>query len=158
MGEHSKRLPEASRRRREGVDDASGREPAPHNGILRDVDGIVVSHETAARHRCVRGEDSEGDGEDVLKLNRLVEKPSSHEAPSNLAISGRYLFDPAIFTFLQDQEEGVGNEIQLTDAAARLLQVAPVFGCVYEGVRYDVGDPAGYFEAQQAYNVKYGGT
>ncbi len=112
-----------------------------------------VPPEMTSRYGIVAG-DEVRDG--VLRLTGLVEKPDRAEAPSNLAISGRYLFDPAIFTYLEDQAVGIGDEIQLTDAAARLLEHAPISGCIYQGTRYDVGDPAGYFEAQQAYQDRYG--
>ena len=87
----------------------------------------------------------------VLKLTDLVEKPSPETAPSRLAIAGRYLLDPAIFDLLASQTPGVGGEIQLTDAIRRLLSEKPVYGYCYPGTRHDIGNPAGYFKALQAF-------
>ncbi len=81
----------------------------------------------------------------------LVEKPSLEEAPSDVAISGRYLLDPAVFDYLENQAPGKGGEIQLTDAIRRMLADHPVYGCVYAGARQDIGDPEGYFKALEAY-------
>ena len=82
----------------------------------------------------------------------LVEKPSVEEAPSNLAIAGRYLLDGEIFSLLATQQPGHGGEIQLTDAIRRLLEHKPVFGYVYPGKRQDIGNPDGYFAALEAFN------
>ena len=87
----------------------------------------------------------------VLKLTDLVEKPSPEAAPSRLAIAGRYLLDPAIFNLLASQTPGVGGEIQLTDAIRRLLSEKPVYGYRYPGTRHDIGNPAGYLKALQAF-------
>jgi UTP--glucose-1-phosphate uridylyltransferase len=86
------------------------------------------------------------------KIVDLVEKPPVDEAPSDLAVAGRYLLDGAIFGLLETQQPGHGGEIQLTDAIRRLLEVKPVFGYVYPGKRQDIGNPAGYFAALEAYN------
>ena len=82
----------------------------------------------------------------------MVEKPKVEEAPSRLAVAGRYLLDPAIFGYLADQGAGVGGEIQLTDAIRRMLAEKPVLGYVYPGRRHDIGNPAGYFKALEAFN------
>ena len=87
------------------------------------------------------------DGERVVDL---VEKPSPEEAPSDLAIAGRYLLDARIFDYLKTQEPGKGGEIQLTDAIRRMLAERPLFGYVYPGKRQDIGNPKGYFEALKA--------
>ena len=91
----------------------------------------------------------------ILKLEGdrvadLVEKPRAEDAPSDLAIAGRYLLSPEIMNFLADQSAGVGGEIQLTDAIRRMLAEKPVFGYVYPGKRQDIGNPKGYFEALKA--------
>ena len=86
------------------------------------------------------------------KIADLVEKPPADEAPSDLAIAGRYLLDGAIFGLLETQQPGHGGEIQLTDAIRRLLKEKPVFGYVYPGKRQDIGNPAGYFAALEAFN------
>jgi UTP--glucose-1-phosphate uridylyltransferase len=82
----------------------------------------------------------------------LVEKPSAEEAPSDLAIAGRYLLDAAIFALLETQRPGHGGEIQLTDSIRRLLDEKQVFAYVYPGKRQDIGNPAGYFTALEAFN------
>jgi len=91
----------------------------------------------------------------------LVEKPSPEDAPSDLAIAGRYLLDPKIFDYLKTQEPGKGGEIQLTDAIRRMIgaveshpsSLVPhpsLLGYVYPGQRQDIGNPKGYFEALKA--------
>ena len=82
----------------------------------------------------------------------LVEKPPREEAPSDLAIAGRYLLDGDIFGLLATQTAGRGGEIQLTDAIRRLLPSKPVYGYVYPGRRQDIGNPQGYFKALEAFN------
>ncbi|WP_026575885.1 UTP--glucose-1-phosphate uridylyltransferase GalU [Bacillus sp. UNC438CL73TsuS30] len=78
------------------------------------------------------------------QVNQFVEKPKQNEAPSNLAIIGRYVFTPEIFMFLDEQETGAGGEIQLTDAIQKLNQIQRVFGYEFEGKRYDVGEKLGF--------------
>lgn len=90
--------------------------------------------------------------EAFFKLADIVEKPSVEEAPSNLAVAGRYLLDPAVFSYLKDQTVGVGGEIQLTDAIRRMLAEKPVFGYIYPGHRHDIGNPNGYLKALEAMN------
>lgn len=78
------------------------------------------------------------------KVRRFVEKPPLGEAPSNLAIMGRYILTPDIFELLETQEAGAGGEIQLTDAIQRLNQEQSVYAYHFEGVRYDVGEKLGF--------------
>ncbi|MFK3936040.1 UTP--glucose-1-phosphate uridylyltransferase GalU [Alkalihalobacillus sp. NPDC078783] len=80
----------------------------------------------------------------LYKVNQFVEKPKLGTAPSNLAILGRYLLTPEIFTYLEDQQTGAGGEIQLTDAIQRLNEAQPVFAYDFEGKRYDVGEKLGF--------------
>ena len=87
----------------------------------------------------------------IVKIEDLVEKPAPDKAPSRLAIAGRYLLDPAIFGLLASQTAGVGGEIQLTDAIRRLLDIKPAYGYRYPGMRHDIGNPAGYLKALQAF-------
>lgn len=86
--------------------------------------------------------------ERLVKLSTMVEKPKLEDAPSNLAVLGRYVLEPEIFTYLENQEPGAGNEIQLTDAIARLAKDRDVFACDFAGTRYDVGDKVGFLQAQ----------
>jgi UTP--glucose-1-phosphate uridylyltransferase len=80
----------------------------------------------------------------LYKVNRFVEKPPSGQAPSNLAIMGRYVLTPEIFGYLGEQEPGAGGEIQLTDAIQKLNETQGVYAYEFEGVRYDVGEKLGY--------------
>ena len=82
----------------------------------------------------------------------LVEKPSPEEAPSNLAIMGRYIITTPIFDILEHTAPGKGNEIQLTDALNTLAAQEPVMACKFTGTRYDVGDQFGFIKA----NIEYG--
>ncbi|MFC7976699.1 UTP--glucose-1-phosphate uridylyltransferase GalU [Streptomyces cinereoruber] len=88
---------------------------------------------------------------DVVKVTDLVEKPGPGEAPSNYAIIGRYVLDPAVFETLRETEPGRGGEIQLTDALQKLASDekigGPVHGVVFEGRRYDTGDRGDYLRA-----------
>ena len=89
---------------------------------------------------------------DAARIVDLVEKPKLEEAPSDLAIAGRYLLSADIFSLLATQTPGHGGEIQLTDAIRRLLATQPVFGYVYPGKRQDIGNPQGYLKALEAFN------
>jgi UTP--glucose-1-phosphate uridylyltransferase len=94
-------------------------------------------------------------GDDIVEVTGLVEKPSPEEAPSNLAVLGRYVLPPAIFDAIQNTKPGSGGEIQLTDAmAAMLADGTPVHGIVYRGHRYDTGMPLGYLQAVVQIAVK----
>ncbi|RDW20013.1 UTP--glucose-1-phosphate uridylyltransferase [Oceanobacillus arenosus] len=78
------------------------------------------------------------------QVKNFVEKPTKGTAPSNLAIMGRYVFTPEIFTFLDKQEVGAGGEIQLTDAIQQLNQIQDVYAYDFAGKRYDVGEKLGF--------------
>ena len=77
----------------------------------------------------------------------MVEKPAVEKAPSNLAVLGRYVLTPEIFDFLETQTPGAGNEIQLTDAIKRLMDLQAVYAYDFEGIRYEVGDKFGFIKA-----------
>jgi UTP--glucose-1-phosphate uridylyltransferase len=83
----------------------------------------------------------------VYKIKNLVEKPSAKEAPSDLAIIGRYILVPEIFSVLEKATPGRGGEIQLTDALKTLLKNQPIYGYVFNGKRYDAGDKLGFLMA-----------
>lgn len=85
--------------------------------------------------------------EGVCRVHDLVEKPAIDEAPSRLAVMGRYILSPRIFDILAITKPGAGGEIQLTDALKRLAQAEAIYGCLFEGKRYDVGDKLGYLKA-----------
>ena len=77
----------------------------------------------------------------------MVEKPAREEAPSDIAVAGRYLLPSAIFGYLKTQTPGKGGEIQLTDAIKRMLAECEAYAYVYPGKRQDIGNPDGYFAA-----------
>ncbi len=83
----------------------------------------------------------------LFRVNDLVEKPNADEAPSNLAIIGRYVLSPEIFDALDETTPGRGGEIQLTDAIRNLMKTAPVYAYRFEGKRYDAGDKLGFLKA-----------
>lgn len=83
----------------------------------------------------------------LFRIEDMVEKPSPADAPSNLAIIGRYILTPAIFGELASTRRGAGSEIQLTDAIRQLLMKEPVYGYLFEGRRYDAGDKLGFLQA-----------
>ena len=90
----------------------------------------------------------DGDNPDVLKVNGMVEKPKTEDAPSLYAAAGRYLLDRAIFDALRRIDRGVGGEVQLTDAIALLISEGhPVHVVVHRGSRHDLGNPGGYLKA-----------
>lgn len=89
------------------------------------------------------------------RVSSIVEKPKPEDAPSNLAVVGRYILTPAIFQLLRDTQAGAGGEIQLTDAIAKLLQQEVVLAHAFEGQRYDCGSKLGYLQATLAYGCKH---
>ncbi len=105
---------------------------------------MEVPHEETSKYGIV--ETREG-AQGELLVTSMVEKPSPEEAPSNLAVVGRYILTPAIFTKLAQTQRGAGGEIQLTDAIAALLQDEPVIAYPFRGKRYDCGSKLGYLEA-----------
>ena len=96
---------------------------------------------------CVGIDDSGVSAEGIAKITRLVEKPPAEEAPSDLAIMGRYLFTPSIFEKIAQTKPGRGNEIQLTDAMSLLLADEPIMGVVFEDGRYDIGNKLDFLRA-----------
>ncbi len=90
----------------------------------------------------------------IYKVKDLVEKPSPEEAPSNVAILGRYIINPAIFEILENTKPGKNGEIQLTDALKELAKKEAMYAYVFEGRRYDVGDKQGFLEATVEYALR----
>lgn len=89
------------------------------------------------------------------RVDAIVEKPKPEQAPSNLAVVGRYILTPAIFDMLDRVGQGAGGEIQLTDAIARLLDLEFVYAYQFEGKRYDCGSKLGYLEATVEFALKH---
>jgi UTP--glucose-1-phosphate uridylyltransferase len=102
-----------------------------------------VRHDWVNRYGIVAGR-PESAREELVRLDRLVEKPPADRAPSNLAIAGRYVFTPGIFVVLEETTEGVGGEIQLTDAMNALAQREPMYALEWRAQRYDIGDRVEY--------------
>lgn len=90
----------------------------------------------------------------VYKVKDMIEKPKVEEAPSNIAILGRYIVTPDIFDILENQESGKGGEIQLTDALKKLATHKAIYAYNFEGKRYDVGDKLGFLEATVDFALK----
>jgi UTP--glucose-1-phosphate uridylyltransferase len=90
----------------------------------------------------------------LTEVKGLVEKPSPEDAPSTLAVVGRYILQPEIMQLLDTQEKGAGGEIQLTDAMARMIGTQPFHGVTFEGERHDCGDKTGFVIANLALALK----
>jgi len=119
------------------------------------VGGNIIAVEptdTPERYGIVTPESRDGR---LVKMKGMVEKPKREEAPSNLFISGRYILQPEIFALLESQRPGAGNEIQLTDSMARLMQTQSFHALEYEGTTYDCGDKIGYLRATAAYALAH---
>jgi UTP--glucose-1-phosphate uridylyltransferase len=100
-----------------------------------------VSDNETSRYGIVDPMENSGN---LYRVNNFVEKPKPGTAPSNLAIMGRYLLTPEIFSILETQDKGAGGEIQLTDAIQKLNTINPVYAYEFEGERYDVGEKLGF--------------
>jgi UTP--glucose-1-phosphate uridylyltransferase len=92
--------------------------------------------------------------ERLFRVEAMVEKPPVDEAPSRMAIIGRYILRPEIFSILSNLPPGRGGEIQLTDGLSQLVKERKVFGCEFAGDRYDIGDKFGFVRATVAYALK----
>lgn len=103
-----------------------------------------VAHENVSKYGIVDGLHIE---DRVYKVKDLVEKPAVEEAPSNIAILGRYIITPTIFEILENTAPGKGGEIQLTDALKTLISQEAMYAYNFEGKRYDVGDKLGFLQA-----------
>ncbi len=117
--------------------------------LYNEIDCPVVALEEVPteeihRYGVIAGEK---EGENVFRITDLVEKPEPAEAPSNLAIIGRYILTPDIFKVLERMKPGKGGEYQLTDALKDLLRRRSIYGYVFRGKRYDAGDKFGFLQA-----------
>ncbi|MEL6653500.1 MAG: UTP--glucose-1-phosphate uridylyltransferase GalU [Bacteroidota bacterium] len=111
---------------------------------LEDVDPALVY-----RYGVIGGKEIE---DRVYKVEEFVEKPAVEAAPSNLVIAGRYVFTADIFSYLESQERGKNNEVQLTDAMARMLQDRAMYALHFEGERFDVGNKLDFIKT----NLRFG--
>ncbi|MEM1399739.1 MAG: UTP--glucose-1-phosphate uridylyltransferase GalU [Pseudomonadota bacterium] len=120
-----------------------------HGGNVVGV--IDVPREKTASYGIL---DVEHDDGKLASVRGLVEKPAPEVAPSTLSIVGRYILQPEVFDYLAAFEKGAGNEIQLTDAMAKLIGSQPFHGLRFEGARYDCGDKAGFVAANLAFALE----
>ncbi|NFG28131.1 UTP--glucose-1-phosphate uridylyltransferase GalU [Clostridium botulinum] len=111
----------------------------------------TVAEENVSKYGIVDGLHIE---DRVYKVKDLVEKPSVEEAPSNVAILGRYIITPEIFNILENTKPGKGGEIQLTDALKTLISKEAMYAYNFEGRRYDVGDKLGFLQATVEFALK----
>lgn len=111
-----------------------------------------VSYDEVHHYGIVDGKIME-DG--TVRIDSLVEKPDRRNAPSNLAVIGRYVLTPDIFEILENLEPGKGGEIQLTDGLNKLASKRPMCGCLVTGVRHDAGDKLGFLKANVEYGLKH---
>ena len=105
----------------------------------------TVSDEQVSSYGIVAGEVL--DNQRLMRVSDMVEKPTLEEAPSRMAVHGRYIISPAIFSLLSETKPGKGGEIQLTDALKVLAQREAVYAYNFEGKRYDLGDKLGFLQA-----------
>lgn len=114
---------------------------------------MPVPHEEVSAYGVIA---PQGEGVNGLySVETFVEKPAPEEAPSDLAIIGRYLLTPEIFQILENQKPGAGNEVQLTDAIDTLNKTQRVFAREFKGNRYDVGDKFGYMKTSIDYGLNH---
>ena len=112
-----------------------------------------VSKEEISAYGVIDGT-PEGDSGRLYRIRDLVEKPKPAEAPSDLAIIGRYILTPEIFAELERTPRGAGGEIQLTDGLRQLSRTRPLFGYQFEGVRHDAGNKLGFLKATVEFALK----
>ena len=119
---------------------------------------MEVARENISAYGAIAAEpvNHHGAAEQVYRIRDLVEKPQPSEAPSNLAIIGRYVLTPEIFESLDSIKPGSGGELQLTDALRHLLRSRPIYACRFEGTRYDAGDRLGFLKATVEYALRRG--
>ncbi|HXX53857.1 MAG TPA: UTP--glucose-1-phosphate uridylyltransferase GalU [Thermodesulfovibrionales bacterium] len=116
--------------------------------VYEELDCPVIALEAVPKTEVSRYGIIDGIAEgDVYRIRDLVEKPKAEDAPSNLAIIGRYILTPDVFTILEKQKAGAGGEIQLTDALRQLLKKRSIYGYAIRGTRYDAGDKTGFLKA-----------
>lgn len=110
-----------------------------------------VPHEKVERYGIVGGKPI-ADG--LYLLDELIEKPKASEAPSDLAIAGRYVFTPEIFEYLAEAKPGKNGEIQLTDSMAKLLKKRAMYGLQFQGTRYDIGNKLDFLKTNIVFGLQ----
>jgi UTP--glucose-1-phosphate uridylyltransferase len=124
-----------------------------------DVGGNIIAvdqvpHERVSSYGVIAPKGT-AEGQRLIEMSGMVEKPKVEDAPSNLKITGRYILQPEIMDILKTQAAGAGGEIQLTDAMATLMKEQSFHAYEYEGEDYDCGSKYGYFEAVLAYAIDH---
>ena len=112
----------------------------------------MVPEEKVSSYGIIDGEQT--DDQRVMRVKDMVEKPSREEAPSRMAVLGRYIIKPQIFEILENTKPGKGGEIQLTDALRVLARQDAVYAYDFKGTRYDVGDKLGFLKATVEYGLR----
>lgn len=143
------------------ADDLIAGEPgclAQMAGEYAEHGGSVVAVETVPKENTSSYGIVAVDQNDRDRLTEIVEKPAPEDAPSNLAVVGRYLLTPEIFDKLENIGQGAGGEIQLTDGIADLMGEHPVYAYSFSGTRYDCGSKLGYLQATVAYGLEHQDT
>jgi len=113
------------------------------------VDGPMISS-----YGVIKAKEVYGSGGRLYEVQDLVEKPKAEDAPSNLAVIGRYIMTPGVFETLSDIKPGAGGELQLTDGLRALLKREKLYAFVYEGRRHDTGDKLGFLKATVEFALK----
>jgi UTP--glucose-1-phosphate uridylyltransferase len=115
---------------------------------------MEVSDEETSRYGIIKGLPMPGSDGRLFEVQDMIEKPARGQAPSNLAIIGRYILTPGIFKALEETEKGSGGEIQLTDGLRRLLAKEKILAYKFEGKRHDAGDKLGFLQATVEFALK----
>ncbi|HEY1464067.1 MAG TPA: UTP--glucose-1-phosphate uridylyltransferase GalU [Terriglobales bacterium] len=116
---------------------------------VQQIDGPAISSYGVLKAKPVAGSNGK-----LFEIEDLVEKPKAEDAPSNLAIIGRYVLTPTIFEELEKTQKGAGGELQLTDGLKNLLRREKIYGYVFEGKRHDAGDKLGFLKATVEFALK----
>ena len=114
----------------------------------------VVEGPGISAYGVLEGKPVPGSNGKLYEVVSLVEKPRAEEAPSNLAVIGRYILTPTVFETLSDIKAGAGGELQLTDGLRQLLKKEKIYGYVFEGKRHDTGDKLGFLKATVEFALK----
>lgn len=139
-----------------GADGGPGVMTQMVNAFIKQGRSILAVQEVPQEHVNRYGiVDGEQAGAGFIRVERIVEKPKVHEAPSRWAVAGRYILTPRIFNEIRNQPRGAGGEIQLTDAIGRMMAHEAVYGLQYTGKRYDCGSKEGFLEATVELGLKH---
>ena len=116
---------------------------------IQKVEGKAIS-----AYGVIKGKPVEGSGGKLFEVLDLVEKPKFEDAPSDLAVIGRYVLTPTVFETLTDIRAGAGGELQLTDGLRALLKKEKIYGFIFDGKRHDAGDKLGFLKATVEFALK----